>query len=142
VLSLLDIFLPFSVTIPPILMLLLSNCVLSESVLSEVFIPSCLFTLLLSEVFISSSLFTLQLDDGEIFMVENNSLLQSAEKSHDVEQTREILKHNSNNETTLKPVREGFVERSSKDQPHIALVRIKSSEKLSNKRTSNNSVPF
>jgi hypothetical protein len=50
----------------------------------------------------------------------NNSLLQSAEKSHDVEQTREILKHNSNNETTLKPVREGFVERSSKDQPHIA----------------------
>ena len=80
-----------------------------------------------------------EMDDGEISMIENNSLLQSAEKSHDVEQTREILKHNSNNETTLKPVREGFVERSSKDQPHIAPVHIKSSEKLSNKRTSNNS---
>ena len=80
-----------------------------------------------------------ELDDGEISLVENNSLLQSAEKSHDVEQTREILRHNSNNETTFKPVREGFVERSSKDQPHIAPVHIKSSGKLSNKQTSNNS---
>jgi len=80
-----------------------------------------------------------ELDDGEISLVENNSQLQLAEKSHDVEQTREILKQNSNNETTFKPVREGFVERSSKDQPHIAPVHIKSSEKLSNKETSNNS---
>lgn len=82
-----------------------------------------------------------ELDDGEISLVENNSQLESAAKLHNVEQTREILKPISNNETTLKPVREGFVDRFSKDQPYIAPVHIKSSHKHTSNNSANGSVP-